>query len=202
MNKQQYWDNIYDNKNHNELSWHQSMPKISLDLIKKTKIKNHIMDIGGGASSLLDNLCEAGYDNLSVLDISQSAIKKLRLRLAKFNTKITYYVCDITKFKVKNNEYNLWYDRAVFHFLIHQQDRKKYLTILKNTLKKKGFVIIATFNKNGPNMCSGLEIRKYDQTKICQEMGDDFKLITAIDENHLTPSGATQTFGYFLFQYL
>ena len=195
-----HWQNIYSQKQANSVTWFQSNPDTSLGLIKNSQIAKNapILDVGSGASLLIDSLLNKGFTELSVLDISSSALAASKQRLGSLAEKITWYEADITQF-VPETEYSLWHDRAVFHFLTDKADRKKYIDCLKSALKVNGHVIIATFALDGPKKCSGLEVVHYDVSKMSSELGDDFTFVEVILEKHITPLKNVQKFIYFHF---
>ncbi len=199
-NSQEYWDDIYTKNQPDEVSWFQKEPAISLKIIQNiSNNKTQIIDIGGGASVLTDYLLTLGYSNVAVLDISKKAIEHAKKRLAELAVKVEWYVKDITDF-IPSHLYDIWHDRAVFHFLVDPKSRGFYVKTLKNSLKAEGYAIIATFAKDGPKKCSGLDIVQYDSLSIQHELGDEFTLIEHQSESHLTPKGNEQHFNYFLFQ--
>lgn len=199
---QQYWNNIYTKNNPNEVSWFQQEPFISLQLIKRVSNNTaRILDVGGGASVLTDYLLKSNFTNIGVLDISDKAMDHAKKRLAEQAGKVEWYVKDITDF-VSSHPYDIWHDRAVFHFLTNSKSRALYIKTLKNTLNPGGYAIIATFAKEGPTQCSGLDIVQYDNSSIQHELGDDFILIDSQSDIHITPKNREQHFNYFLFKRL
>ncbi|OPZ23751.1 MAG: bifunctional 3-demethylubiquinone-9 3-methyltransferase/ 2-octaprenyl-6-hydroxy phenol methylase [bacterium ADurb.BinA186] len=195
-----HWENIYNLRSPKELSWFQNEPAMSLKLIKSiSNNQTHIIDVGAGTSTLVDALVIDGYSNLAVLDISGTAIELVKRRLGEQANKIEWYKNDIRHF-APVYKYDVWHDRAVFHFLIDEESRKSYVTTLKKTVKKGGHLIIATFAKDGPKKCSGLDIVQYDSASIALMLGDGFKLLKTDLEMHLTPKGDKQLFNYFLFE--
>ncbi len=200
MNKKSHWEAIYQNKSPSEVSWYQDTPTISLELISACALSNdvEIIDVGGGASTLSDCLLEKGYTHLTVLDLSENALKHSKQRLGEKATLIDWHVEDITEFSAPKR-YDIWHDRAVFHFLTDANDRQKYKNVLNASLKKGGYVIIAAFAIGSATRCSGLEIVQYNAEKLQNELGNGFTLVEQRIENHATPSGNTQVFGYYLF---
>lgn len=196
----EHWEKIYSEKLPEEVSWFQSEPTISLQII--TNISDHdssIIDVGAGESVLVDYLINLGYLNISVLDISGKAIDHVKKRLQEKAKNIVWYEKDITQF-IPSRTYDIWHDRAVFHFLTNQESRISYLQVIKNATKKGSYVIIASFSKDGPMKCSGLDIVQYDDSTIQDEFGDQFLLLASQTEIHITPTGNEQRFIYFLFQ--
>lgn len=196
----QYWDDIYTKNIPQEVSWFQKEPTISLKIIQSINNNARIIDVGGGASTLVDCLLKLGYSDLAVLDISDKAILYAKSRLDDQANKVKWYVNDVTSF-IPSDRYDIWHDRAVFHFLTDKNSRELYVKTLKNTLEPGGHAIIATFAKDGPKKCSGLDIIQYDNQSMQNELGNEFILLENKYESHLTPKGHTQHFIYFLFQY-
>ncbi|SMM98508.1 SAM-dependent methyltransferases [uncultured Candidatus Thioglobus sp.] len=195
-----HWDAIYQNKNHKTLSWHQTQATISLDWILDFSDKNSaIIDVGAGVSVLVDNLLAQGYDNLSLLEISPAAIQIVQKRLKNHAEKIDFYNQNILDFQT-DSKFDLWHDRAVFHFLTNSKDQQIYLSKLKQYLKKDGYFLLSTFAPTGPKQCSELNIVQYDTNKITQLLSNDFKLVKTSHEKHPHPNGKTQDFNYFLLQ--
>ncbi|MBL7004633.1 MAG: class I SAM-dependent methyltransferase [Gammaproteobacteria bacterium] len=200
MNKKAHWESVYKEKSPLEVSWHQKKPTISLALIKKIS-QNHtdnIIDVGGGASTLADFLLEDGFNNITVLDLSSNALAHAKQRLGDKSTLIEWTVEDVTNF-VATHKYDIWHDRAVFHFLTAKDDRDKYKEVLESSINTGGCVIIAAFSIGGPQKCSGLDIVQYDAVKLKNELGNNFTLIEEQHENHITPAGKEQEFGYYVF---
>ncbi len=200
MDKKDHWENIYSEKSHREVSWYQAEPTLSLKLIQHCQLEKSqaIIDVGGGASALVDKLLDQAYNKLAVLDISSSALKQAKQRLGTEADTIEWFTQDITAF-IAPHPFSLWHDRAVFHFLTEVADRQKYITALKAALPSGGYLILAAFTIGGPTQCSGLNIVQYDMTKICHALGDEFEFIEEDSEIHLTPSSAEQLFSYFRF---
>ena len=197
IDRKNYWDNIYSDNKSTEVSWYQQYPEISLNLISATEIEKSasIIDIGGGASTLVDFLLAAGYQNLSVLDISASAIEQAKDRLAQDSSKVQWIVQDITRF-VAEQSFDVWHDRAVFHFLTNVDDRAKYVKTISDFMQPGAHAIIATFNFEGPKKCSGLDIVRYSPETLSEIFSENFKLIETKTEEHKTPGGMTQSFVY------
>ncbi|QEP45171.1 class I SAM-dependent methyltransferase [Ectothiorhodospiraceae bacterium BW-2] len=178
------------------------MPEYSLNLIHNTGIKQTqpLIDVGGGASYLVDKLLAAGYQDISVLDIAAAALAHAKARLTPAQTQqVTWLESDITAF-TPPKRYQLWHDRAVFHFLTTAEERKQYLTVLERALQPNGHLIIATFAPDGPEQCSHLPVERYDAEKLTQTLGADFSLLETQREAHQTPSGKVQHFCYFRLQ--
>jgi len=200
MDKKDHWENIYKNKSPLEVSWYQQRPDISLALIRKYASKKtaEIIDVGGGASTLCDGLLEAGYSNVTVLDLSDSALAHARQRLGSKAEFVDWEAGDVTYLK-SDHQYDVWHDRAVFHFLTDKRDRDKYKQVLASSVRTNGYVIIAVFEVGGPIKCSGLDIVQYDVEKLRTELGNDFAFVEELYETHITPAGVEQLFGYYIF---
>ena len=203
FDRKAHWETVYANKDSAEVSWYQQHPQYSLDLIRATGVEHsaHIIDIGGGASTLIDFMLEDGYQNLSVLDISCSAIQQAKLRLADLAGKVSWIEHDITGF-LSDETYDVWHDRAVFHFLTDPLDRSSYVHTMSRALKPGANAIIATFALNGPEKCSGLDVQRYSPDTMIAVLGDSFEFVETISEEHVTPGGATQNFVYCRFKKL
>lgn len=199
--KKTHWENVYQQKSPLEVSWFQKEPTLSLALIHDSQIASDepIIDVGGGASVLVDRLYKEGFTKLAVLDISENALANSKKRLADSAGEIEWFEADITEFDVPH-PFSLWHDRAVFHFLTEQADRKKYVSVLNRALKPGGHLLIAAFAIGGPEKCSGLNVVQYDSQKLVTELGSDFELVEERSEIHLTPSNQEQKFTYFRFK--
>jgi SAM-dependent methyltransferase len=200
MNNKSHWEQIYSDKSPLEVSWYQTEPRLSLELIAATGLgpEAALIDVGGGASVLVDRLLAQGYRKLAVLDISAQALAHARQRLGEDGAKVEWYEADITTFAAPHG-FDVWHDRAVFHFLTDAEDRQRYVEVLRRSLNAGGQVIIAAFAIGGPEMCSGLPIVQYDAAKLAQELGADFRLLEMREETHITPANKPQHFGYFRF---
>ena len=200
INKKEHWENIYSTKELNEVSWYQPTPETSLKFIKKLNLPldAKIIDIGGGDSFLVDNLLELGYTNISVLDISEKAIDKAKKRLGTLANNVTWIVSDIVDF-TPTKEYDLWHDRAAFHFLTNQQDINHYIEIVSNYLSLSGYFILGTFSKKGPLKCSGIEITQYDDEDLIR-LFRKLRLIQSINLEHPTPFETSQSFTFCCFE--
>ena len=198
MNRKAHWDKVYSNKSPLEVSWYQKEPVLSIQLIENTGISTDaaIIDIGGGASVLVDRLNQRGFQHLAVLDISGNALSYAKKRLASAADEIEWFESDITRFQPPH-QFELWHDRAVFHFLTQANDRERYVKTLKQSLIPGGHLIMAAFAIGGPTKCSGLDIVQYDAAKLLAELGSGFTLVEENAEIHVTPSNKTQQFTYF-----
>ncbi len=197
MNRQEHWNQVYQTKAPDDVSWFQTHPTLSLKLIASTGIarEDGIIDVGGGASTLVEGLLDAGFQQVAVLDLSAAALAQLKRRLGKRAAAVTWFETDVTKFRPAQ-AFALWHDRAVFHFLTDPEDRAKYVQTLKHVLALGGHVIIATFAKDGPPRCSGLDIVRYDAAGIGAELGSEFHLVEQTNETHVTPWKSEQKFIY------
>jgi SAM-dependent methyltransferase len=198
--QQTHWDEIYGQKPASELTWFEQGPTLSLELILKYAAHSaEIIDIGAGTSQLVDELQARGFQNLSVLDLSKAAIEKSRARLGIKANAISWMVEDITRWQPQKT-YDLWHDRAVFHFLTSAEDRDLYKKALAKALPKDGLAIIATFSLTGPEKCSGLAVMRYCPTRLAEELGTDFQLVESCEHHHQTPKGGNQDFQYSVFR--
>ena len=201
FNRKDHWEHVYSDKEATEVSWFQQCPENSLSLIKATGVEKtaRIIDIGGGASTLVDFLLVAGYQNLSVLDIAHGAIEQAKNRLGrskiKWADKIEWIEQDITKF-IAEETFDVWHDRAVFHFLMDADDRLSYVKTMSDALEPGSHAIVATFNLDGPEKCSGLDIVQYSPETLSAIFSECFKLVETSTEQHVTPSGGSQSFVY------
>ena len=196
-----HWENVYRNKSPLDVSWYQQEPVLSLALIASAQLPLDapIIDVGGGASTLVDRLYDEAHTNISVLDVSSSALAHAKTRLADKADRVHWYEEDVTCFEPPHR-FALWHDRAVFHFLTRRADRARYVNVLKQALEPCGHIVIMTFAIDGPSKCSGLEIVQYDAEKLTAELGPGFKLVEAGHEIHHTPAGNQQKFAYFHFR--
>lgn len=200
--EKQHWENIYRTKSSNHVSWYAPHLKRSLDGILKLRLphKAKIIDVGGGASTLPDDLLTNGFQNITILDISAEALKVSKDRLGKNAEQVSWLEADVRAVDLGENSFDLWHDRAVFHFLTHPKDRSDYIRVLNKAVKPDGYVLIATFGLNGPLKCSGLDIVRYSPPSLQAELGNGFKLRESFSEIHKTPFDTTQEFVYCHFQ--
>lgn len=198
MNRQEHWNQVYRTKATDNVSWYQHRPEVSLSLIAASGIGRNagVIDVGGGASVLVDCLLDSGYSQLAVLDVSAVALAHSRVRLGDRAAGIEWFESDVTAFNPPHR-YGLWHDRAVFHFLTLAEDRRNYLASLHNSLQPGGSVIIATFALDGPAKCSGLDVVRYEEQSMLAELGTEFQLLEIRHEVHLTPWQSEQRFIYF-----
>ena len=200
--RKSHWEQVYANKSPTEVSWYQPVPEDSLEFIESTGIDHSdaIIDAGGGASTLVDNLVNTGYSDITVLDISRAALERTRERLGERAGKVSWIESDVTEFEPER-QYMLWHDRAVFHFLTDAGDRRLYRNVVISALRPGGHLVMATFGPEGPLKCSGLEICRYDAEQLQREIGSDFTLRSHTIERHQTPGGSSQQFLFAWFQF-
>lgn len=187
------WETVYETKKPDQVSWNQEVPQTSLDFIASfgAQKTSKIIDIGGGDSKLVDYLLDRGYENITVLDISAKALDRAKNRLGERAEKVNWIVCDIIDFEPQTT-YDIWHDRATFHFLTTSDQISKYLDTARKCVT--GYISIGTFSENGPTKCSGLEIRQYSEQTMTDALSDGFEKIRCITEDHLTPFNTVQNF--------
>ncbi len=197
-----HWEQVYQDKPVDQVSWFQREPRRSLELIEASGTSKDapIIDVGAGASVLVDQLLLNGYTDLSVLDISKNALDISKRRLGNHATDVAWLVDDVTEFQ-PGRSYALWHDRAVFHFLTDPSQQSAYRSALMRALASGGQAIIGTFAVDGPLRCSGLEIAQYDAARMQAVMGADFTLLQESRESHTTPAGSIQNFAWFRLRY-
>lgn len=195
-----HWERVYAERPPAEVSWYQHEPALSLALVAGSGVAKDrpIIDVGGGASTLVDHLLAAGYGRLAVLDISARALDQARARLGSAAAQVEWYEADVTDF-APPHRFALWHDRAVFHFLTDDCGRAAYLRSLDCALAPDGQVIVAAFGIGGPTTCSGLGVMQYDAASLGVVLGDGYRLVETATETHLTPAGKAQLFGYHRF---
>lgn len=196
-----HWETVYRSKRPDEVSWYQREPTISRDLIRRALPRKsaRIIDVGGGASILVDGLLHSGYMDLTVLDISQTALATARARLGDDASRVRWIEADVLMAGLPEGGFDLWHDRAVFHFLTSESDRASYVSQVRRAVRAGGHVLIATFAEDGPTRCSGLPVARYSADALSRELGAPFQLIETVREQHITPGGATQSFLYCLY---
>ena len=195
FDRKSHWDKIYKTKQLNEVSWYQQTPAISLDFIKQYNISAtaKIIDVGGGDSFFVDHLIDMGYQDISVLDISETAINRAKQRLGDRASKVKWIVADVACFN-PSEEYDFWHDRAAFHFLTQEQEIESYLCTVQKCLKPTGILVIGTFSEQGPKKCSGIEIKQYSEVSMSDRLIKFFEKIKCITVDHKTPFDTVQNF--------
>jgi len=202
MSHSEHWNQVYLAKDPGEVSWYQRRPDTSLALIAASGVSKDagVIDVGGGASVLVDCLLDDGYTHLAVLDVSGAALNHSRTRLGARAGTVEWFEADVTSFEPPHR-FGLWHDRAVFHFLTAADDRRGYLATLHRTLQPGGTVVISTFALDGPAKCSGLDVVRYDEQAMLAELGTEFQLQEVRRETHVTPWHSEQRFIYFRLQW-
>ena len=200
MDPKTHWETIYRTKDVHEVSWFQSEAGRSLDLITRICPDRAapIIDVGAGTSVLADNLLAAGYQDLTVLDLSEAALKISRDRLGADSSRVKWMRADVLRSQLDEGAYVVWHDRAVFHFLTDAVDRKAYVDQVRRAVKPGGYVLVATFAEDGPEYCSGLPVVRYSAEGLHSQFGSDFQLLRTEHEDHRTPGGGEQSFVYCL----
>jgi len=198
MNSQSHWERIYAGKTPDAVSWYRPHLEKSLSLIEQCAPGKSaaIIDVGGGESTLVDDLLTRGYENITILDISQTAIDANRKRLGMESERAKWLAADICKIELDPSAYDVWHDRAVFHFLTEARDRTAYVGQVARAVKRGGHVIVSTFGPEGPMKCSGLDVVRYDAQSLHKEFGINFRLVESSKELHQTPFGTVQQFLY------
>lgn len=193
-----HWEKVYQTKPADQVSWFQEHAELSLQFIRNTGVPKggHIMDVGGGASMLVDDLLREGYSNLTVLDISAAALQTAQKRIGNDAAKVHWLEADITQIELPEASVDVWHDRAVFHFLTDAGERQRYVQAVQHAVKPGGHVIVATFAEDGPLRCSGLDVMRYRPETLHDEFGAAFELVNSTNEMHHTPSGSEQKFIY------
>jgi 2-polyprenyl-3-methyl-5-hydroxy-6-metoxy-1,4-benzoquinol methylase len=201
FNRKKHWENIYHTKELKELSWFEPLPFTSIELIEKTaKNKDSkIIDVGGGDSFVVDHLLKKGYTNVTVLDVSALAIERAQKRLGLKAKLVKWIIADATEF-APAEKYDVWHDRAAFHFLTHEEEIKKYQESLYNGVQTGGSFIISTFSKNGPTKCSGIEIKQYSEATLTELFGNKFNKRECKTIDHITPFKTHQNFVFCVFE--
>lgn len=196
-----HWETVYQTKDTTKVGWHQTKPQISLDFIGKAQLAKDeaILDVGGGDSKLVDYLLADGFQDITVLDISETALEKIKQRLKERQVQAKFVVSNILDFH-PIEKISLWHDRAVFHFLIGEKEQKDYLNLVKKSIASGGYLILATFSKSGPSICSGLPVQQYDIHDLEEFFSPEFQLLEGINYDHITPAGSPQNYSVCLFQ--
>jgi SAM-dependent methyltransferase len=200
MDRQAHWEKVYREKAVTSVSWYRPHLETSLELIERFAVAKGaaIMDIGGGASTLVDDLLAAGYENLSVLDIADEALEASRVRLGVAGKRVKWLAADFLEARLEDQGYDLCHDRAVFHFLNSAEEKAVYFEQARRILRPNGVLILATFALDGPPRCSGLEVSRYDQAELTKVVGSSFELLESRRDSHFTPAGSEQKMMYFV----
>ncbi|HKW40965.1 MAG TPA: class I SAM-dependent methyltransferase [Gemmatimonadales bacterium] len=200
MDHKSHWERIYRTKLPTQVSWYQPHVLRSLDLIRRVRPPPNggIIDVGGGASTLIDDLLDGGYHDLTVLDLSATALAESRTRLGARAGSVRWIEADILNASLPQGRYSIWHDRAVFHFLTEPADRASYIVQVRRAVRPGGFVLVASFADDGPTRCSGLDVHRYSPETLHAEFGSPFRLIASEREEHITPAGVVQAFIYCL----
>ena len=198
MSRRNHWDSIYRGKDPDRVSWYRPHLDRSLAFIEKTSLPRTaaILDVGGGSSTLVDDLLDRGYDDVTVLDLSERALAQAKARLGARAKTVAWVVGDVTEMALPKRRFDLWHDRAVFHFLTEPAARERYVDAVRRALKPNGYIIVATFGPEGPERCSGLPIARYSADGLHREFGERFAKVGSETEIHQTPWGAEQEFVY------
>jgi len=201
--RKKHWEDIYQNKRTDKVSWFQQKPATSLDFVKQYNLDKSakIIDVGGGDSFFIDHLIDLGYQDITVLDISKSAIEKVKKRLGNKSEVVKWIVTDVTDFRT-DERYDLWHDRAAFHFLTDPTDINKYINTIRSNVKPDGYLVVGTFSEQGPEKCSGIEITQYSEQTMSKLLKGIFKKIKCITIDHKTPFNTIQNFIFCSFRRL
>jgi SAM-dependent methyltransferase len=198
MDYKAHWSHIYQSKPVTQVSWYQTRPQVSLDFIRETGVDHsaQIIDVGAGASTLVDHLLDEGFHKVTLLDLSGEALEVARERLGARGDSITWIEGDVTRVELPEHAFDLWHDRAVFHFLTDPAVRERYVAQARRAVKVGGYVIVATFALDGPTQCSGLDVARYDADSLHAAFGDNFERVSFTNEAHRTPWDSEQRFVY------
>jgi ubiquinone/menaquinone biosynthesis C-methylase UbiE len=193
-----HWERVYQDKPADSVSWYTPHLRVSLDLIDEMRLPPGpaVIDVGGGTSALVDDLLARGWSDMTVLDLSRAALDVSRRRLGARADRVTWVEADITETTLPAAHFDLWHDRAVFHFLTTADARRRYVDLARRALRPGGHIIVATFGPDGPTSCSGLDVERYDPDRLHGEFGASFEKVKSIEETHRTPRGSTQSFVY------
>lgn len=196
-----HWNTVYATKGEQERSWYQDYPSTSMDAIASVRLPHDaaIIDVGGGDSHVVDALLDAGFTNVTVLDISAQAIENAKLRLGDRADLVRWVVSDITEYE-PDMQFDFWHDRAAFHFLTSADDVEKYMTIARTSMRPGGHLFLGTFSVEGPKRCSALDVMQYSETTMTATVGDGFERLWCEQEDHTTPFATTQNFLFCLFR--
>ena len=203
MDQKRHWEHVYQTRRPDEVSWFQPQATLSLQLIQRVapSHNSYIVDVGAGASTLVDGLIAAGYTNVTLLDLSYAALAETKTRLGETARKVVWREADVLSAGFEASVFDVWHDRAVFHFLTNPADRIDYVRQVRRAVRPGGHAIVATFAEDGPTHCSGLSVARYSAAELHGEFGEDFRLLKSYRETHHTPSGVTQHFTYCVCRY-
>jgi SAM-dependent methyltransferase len=198
MNAAAHWETVFNSKAPDAVSWYRPHLEVSLDLIERRASgpSASIIDVGAGESTLVDDLLARGYEQITVLDVSKTAIETTRKRLGPAGERVHWIVGDVTQISLPFDSFDIWHDRAVFHFLIDPSQRNMYVQSVLNAVRPGGYIIVSTFGPEGPTKCSGLDVMRYDAESLHHEFGRQFRIEESSKELHRTPWGTTQQFVY------
>jgi 2-polyprenyl-3-methyl-5-hydroxy-6-metoxy-1,4-benzoquinol methylase len=201
--RKDHWERIFQTKDLKDVSWYQEVPSASLDFIKSLKIPKsaRIIDVGAGDSLLVDHLLANGYQDITVLDISENAITRAKARLGEKANQVKWIVADAVTFRPEE-KYDFWHDRAAFHFLTKREDIENYIAGIRNCIRPDGYLMLATFSEAGPEKCSGIEVKQYSEKSMITALQEYFRKIKCIVVDHPTPAGKLQNFLYCSFHRL
>lgn len=201
FDRKAHWENLYATKQLEEVSWYQPVPETSLQFVAAAGLSKdaRIIDVGGGDSLFADHLLEAGYTDITVVDISANALERAKNRLGEKAERIKWIVADVTELALEE-QYDFWHDRAVFHFLTHVRDIANYSRVIRDSIRKNGQLVIGTFSENGPLKCSGIDIKQYSESSMTEHFRADFEKMQCVETLHHTPFNTTQHFVFCSFQ--
>ena len=201
FDRKKHWENIYSTKDLKDVSWYQPIPETSLNFLKDFKVQKNakIIDVGGGDSLLVDYLLQLGYTDVTVLDISEAALERAKIRLGAEAAKVKWIVSDAAKFQ-PSEKYDFWHDRAAFHFLTNESEINNYLDTIQKNINPNGVLVIGTFSEQGPNKCSGIEIKQYSEVSMTDKLKKWFEKIKCITVDHSTPFNTIQNFVFWSFK--
>ena len=200
MDLKQHWEAVYEKKKPTEVSWYQAEPTLSLSLVNEVAAGRavSVIDVGGGASTLVGRLVERPSTKVTLLDLSGAALREAQMGLGEKAVRVRWIEADILNAELPAAAFDIWHDRAVFHFLTDASDRRRYVEQVRRSVRASGHVLVATFDDDGPQKCSGLDVARYSPERLHAEFGSAFRLIRSVHETHVTPWGATQKFVYCL----
>jgi SAM-dependent methyltransferase len=200
MDPKDHWERLYRTKAPTQVSWYQPEARVSLDIIRRVApdTTTPLIDVGGGASTLVDGLLDAGYETVTVLDVAPAALAIAQRRLGRRAARVRWLAADVLNVLLPSQAYGVWHDRAVFHFLTQPADRARYVAQTRKAVRPGGHVIVASFSPEGPPKCSGLDVVRYSPDALHAQFGEGFRLLDSVREDHHTPGGALQAFVYCL----